>query len=363
MAAVELRELGKEYGAVRALDDVSLAIASGEFVTLLGPSGSGKTTLLNIVSGMIAPTRGAVLIDGVDVTNVPSNARNLGMVFQNYALMPHMSVFENVAFPLRLRRLPRVEIERRVMEALAMVKLAAFAKRRPRELSGGQQQRVSIARCLVYRPTLVLMDEPLGALDKKLREQLQLEIKKIHRELGVTILYVTHDQEEALVLSDRVCVMNEARIEQIGSPHDLYFRPETEFVASFLGESNLVDGRIVSVEGATATIDSPLGSIGGVKLARKAEADEEVLLLIRPECLRLSAAGSPQSAGRLENRIFVGDGVKAFLELNGVKLIAKTGSRNGAIANPVGDTIYVAWNTDDLLAIPSRSGIAGRSIF
>ena len=193
-----------------------------------------------------------------------------------------------------------------------------------------------------------------------MREQLQLEIKKIHRELGVTILYVTHDQEEALVLSDRVCVKNEARIEQIGSPHDLYFRPGTEFVASFLGESNLVDGRIVSLEGATA-IDSPLGSIGGVKLARKAEAGEEVLLLVRPECLCLSAAGPPQSAARVENRIFVGDGVKAFLELNGVKLISKTGSRNGAVANLVGDTIYVAWNTDDLLAIPSRSRMAGQA--
>ena len=352
MAAVELRALRKDYGAVTALDGVSLSIASGEFVTLLGPSGSGKTTLLNIVSGMIAPSRGAVLIDGADVTGVPSNARNLGMVFQNYALMPHMSVFENVAFPLRLRRRPRAEIERRVLEALEMVKLGAFAKRRPRELSGGQQQRVSIARCLVYRPKLVLMDEPLGALDKKLREQLQLEIKKIHRELGVTILYVTHDQEEALVLSDRVCVMNEARIEQVGSPHELYFRPQTPFVAGFLGESNLIEGRIVALDGAAATVESALGAMAGVPLARPAEAGQEVRLLIRPECLALSAEGPPETAGRLEHRIFVGEGVKAFIDLKGVKLVARTSSRDAALAGAAGDALHVAWRAADALAIP-----------
>ncbi|MGL3210590.1 ABC transporter ATP-binding protein [Bradyrhizobium sp. BR 1433] len=236
-ATLQFCDLRKSYGSAVALDKINLSIATGEFLTLLGPSGSGKTTLLNIVSGMVVPTSGAVLIDGHDVTNIPARDRNLGMVFQNYALMPHMTVFDNVAFPLRMRKFAKKDVERHVMAALDLVRLRDFAQRKPKELSGGQQQRVSIARCLVYKPKLILMDEPLGALDKKLRHQLQFEIKKIHQELGVTILYVTHDQEEALVLSDRICVMNHARVEQVGTPNDLYFRPTNEFVADFLGDS------------------------------------------------------------------------------------------------------------------------------
>ena len=236
MAEVAFRDVSKSYDGVVALDGVNLTIASGEFITLLGPSGSGKTTLLNIISGMIAPTSDAVLIDGQDVTRMRPQQRGLGMVFQNYALMPHMTVFDNVAFPLRIRKLSRTEIEREVMAALELVRLAEFSKRKPRELSGGQQQRVSIARCLVYRPKVTLMDEPLEALDKKLREQLQVQIKKIHETLGITILYVTHDQSEALIMSDRICVMDRSRIVQVGTPKELYFRPTTEFVADFLGE-------------------------------------------------------------------------------------------------------------------------------
>ena len=229
-AMIELDGVAKSYGDVHALRRTDLSIAKGEFVTLLGPSGSGKSTLLNLIAGMIAPSAGRIVIDGRDATTLPTNQRGLGMVFQNYALMPHMTVFENIAFPLQVRRLPKAEIRRKVAEALDLIQLGHVADRRPRELSGGQQQRVSLARCIVYNPALILMDEPLGALDKKLREQMQLEIKRLHAELGITMLYVTHDQDEALTMSDRIVLMNGGRIEQQGTPDALYFKPETVFL-------------------------------------------------------------------------------------------------------------------------------------
>ena len=236
-----MRGVAKRYGPVVALNAVDLTVRKGEFLTLLGPSGSGKTTLLNVIAGTVAPTTGRLWIGGRDVTDLPSSERRLGMVFQNYALFPHMTIFENVAFPLRVRKLPWTEIKRRVAEALVLVRLPDVGARKPRELSGGQQQRIAIARCLVYNPDLILMDEPLGALDKKLRDQMQLEIKRLHSNLGVTVLYVTHDQEEALVMSDRICLMNAGRIEQLGDPHELYFQPKSVFAADFLGDSNILD--------------------------------------------------------------------------------------------------------------------------
>jgi len=282
---VWLDAVEKSYGAVRALAPTSIEIAKGEFLTLLGPSGSGKTTILNLISGSVAATSGKIWIGGRDVTHLPSNRRELGMVFQNYALMPHMSVFENIAFPLRVRKYPEAEIRKKVNEVLEVIRLEGYENRKPKELSGGQQQRIAIARCLVYNPDLILMDEPLGALDKKLRDQLQLEIRRIHRTLGVTLLYVTHDQSEALVLSDRICLMNSGKVEQIGTPDELYFRPRTIFAADFLGESNILDVSVAS-NGEQATLTTRSGfQIEGVRTSLSAPVAK---VMIRPESLMVA---------------------------------------------------------------------------
>jgi putative spermidine/putrescine transport system ATP-binding protein len=349
MAKVEFRGVGKSYGSVAALAEVNLSIAAGEFVTLLGPSGSGKTTLLNIVSGMTVPSGGAVLIDGQDITRLPPRTRGLGMVFQNYALMPHMTVFDNIAFPLRVRKVPRHEIRRRVKDVLAVVRLAEMSGRKPKELSGGQQQRVSIARCLVYQPKLILMDEPLGALDKKLREQLQLELKKIHRELGVTVLYVTHDQEEALVLSDRICVMQNGRIEQIGTPDELYFRPKTRFVADFLGESNLIPATIADVRDGIATVRTDDGTAvraraEGSRLAGKVD------LLVRPESIHIERAGRAGGHGLrgvIRERIFVGKATRYSIASGQLRLVAQLKSGSQAPHFMEGEEVWLHWSETD----------------
>lgn len=237
-AAVSFRNIAKRYGETVVLADFTLDIHPGEFVTLLGPSGSGKSTALNILAGFADPTDGQLTVDGRDVLSMPPEKRNIGMVFQSYSLFPHLNVFENVAFPLRLRKVGQSDIQRRVRAALEMVQLASYEQRRPSELSGGQRQRVALARAVVFEPAVLLMDEPLGALDLKLREAMQYEIKRLHRQLGCTIVFVTHDQGEALALSDRIAVMGQARIAQIGAPQEIYDRPATKYVAQFVGKTN-----------------------------------------------------------------------------------------------------------------------------
>jgi putative spermidine/putrescine transport system ATP-binding protein len=274
--------LSKRYGPTTALEPISLNVADGEFLTLLGPSGSGKTTLLMMIAGLTPPSSGRLLVDGRDVTALPPHKRDIGVVFQNYALFPHLTVFENVAFPLRMRKLDEAAVTRAVGEALALVQLPHLAARLPRELSGGQQQRVAFARAVVFKPSLVLMDEPLGALDKKLRDELKLEIRKLHRELKSTIVYVTHDQDEAMLLSDRVCLMNNARVEQIDAPTALYERPATRFAAGFIGESNILSGHVEP--GAVVA--------GGLRLqtahvARLGPEGAPCEVLVRPERIRL----------------------------------------------------------------------------
>ena len=239
-----ISELRKTYGPVTAVARVSLDVGEGEFVTLLGPSGSGKTTLLMMVAGLTWPDSGEVSIDGRLCTYLPSHKRDIGMVFQNYALFPHLTVHENIAFPLRMRRMSDQDISRRVRQALETVRLPDVGERETSALSGGQQQRIALARCIVYQPSIILMDEPLGALDKKLREEMQLEIKHLHEQLGITVLYVTHDQEEAMVMSDKICLFNEGSIEQVGSPEEMYFAPRSKFAASFLGESNILNASV-----------------------------------------------------------------------------------------------------------------------
>lgn len=241
--ALILRGLAKSFGDVLAVDGVDLEVRQGEFITLLGPSGSGKTTTLRMIAGFARQSAGTIEIDGVDMSNVPPHQRDVGMIFQNYALFPHMTAAQNIAFPLEMRRTGRPEIKQRVAEALALVRLEGLGSRYPRQLSGGQQQRIAFARAVVFHPRLLLMDEPLGALDKKLREALQLEVMHISRQLGATVVYVTHDQEEALVMSDRIAIFNRGRIEQLGRGEDLYDRPVSLFVADFIGESNILRGR------------------------------------------------------------------------------------------------------------------------
>jgi putative spermidine/putrescine transport system ATP-binding protein len=289
---VTLAGVHKEYGRVVALNDLSLDVMEGEFVTLLGPSGSGKTTTLMLIAGFEEPTRGSILIRGQSVVGRPPERRDIGMVFQSYALFPHMNVFENVAFPLRTRRVATREVNERVGDILESVRLSGLGHRYPRELSGGQQQRVALARALVYRPSLLLMDEPLGALDRKLREEMQTELKSIQRELAVTTLYVTHDQQEALALSDRVAIMHAGELVQIGSPVELYDRPAADFVASFLGDVNFVEGTTAQWNEGLAAVDLEVGFTVAADAPRPLAPGKRVRLAIRPERLHLALPGA-----------------------------------------------------------------------
>lgn len=290
------------------MEATDLTICDGEFLTLLGPSGSGKTTLLMMMAGLTEPSLGSIHLDGADITDTPAYKRDIGVVFQNYALFPHMTVFENVAFPLRMRRVGEGKIRQAVGRALDLVRLGHLGSRYPRELSGGQQQRVAFARAIVFKPAVVLMDEPLGALDKKLREELKIEIRNLHRNLGVTIIYVTHDQEEAMLLSDRICLMNNAKIEQTGTPMGLYQRPLTRFAADFIGESNILrvrpDGsHSISFAGHSIRLSDPIPAGSG-----------ELEVLVRPERIRLT----PPNEGQLVAK------VTSIIELGSVRRITVT---------------------------------------
>lgn len=288
------RHITRRFGDVLAVNDVSFDVRPGEFVSLLGPSGSGKTTLLMMIAGFEYPDAGELEIGGREVTHIEPNRRNIGMVFQKYALFPHMNVRENVGFPLRMRRVSRAEIARQVDAALAMVRLQGFADRRPDQLSGGQQQRVALARATVFHPPLILMDEPLGALDKKLREQMQIEIKALQRKLGATVIYVTHDQQEALAMSDRVAVMNHGVIEQMSPPRELYDRPCSIFVADFVGDTNLLAGTVVAVDDARVTLrlrDGLLASgLAAAGSLERLQPGAEATLSVRPEHVLLDLA-------------------------------------------------------------------------
>ena len=304
---LSIRNIAKTYGAVTAVEDVSLDIAEGEFVTFLGPSGSGKSTTLYAIAGFLEPTRGDVLLRGESMLRAPPNKRNIGMVFQRYTLFPHLSVADNVAFPLRVRGRPRAEVDAKVAQMLKLVRLESMAERMPPQMSGGQQQRVALARALAYDPPILLMDEPLSALDKMLREEIQFEIKRIHLETGVTVLYVTHDQEEALRLSDRVALFNAGRIEQIGTGRDLYEQPATRFVAGFIGHSNFLDGR----RDGSAVVFPDGGRYGGALFDRVATGQDAVSIMIRPDHLRLHTDrerdGVPKLRGTVSGTTFLGD--------------------------------------------------------
>jgi spermidine/putrescine ABC transporter ATP-binding subunit len=351
-ARVLFDRIEKRYGPVTAVDGVSLDIAPGEFVTLLGPSGSGKTTSLMMLAGFEVPTAGEIFVDDEPIAAVPPYRRNIGMVFQNYALFPHMTVGENIAFPLQMRKMTRADIARHTRDVLSLVGLPGYEGRYPRQLSGGQQQRVAVARALVFNPRVLLMDEPLGALDKQLREHLQLEIKALHDQLGVTIIYVTHDQQEALVMSDRIAVMNEGRIEQCGDPTDLYDEPATRFVASFIGESNFLDGMISRVDGGDACIETP--GVGELRAPCKPglAPGTSVAVTVRPEKIVATEDGAGPDvnavSGTVEDVVFVGEMRRYVVALpGGQRLVLKAQNRSGVRNYERGDAIRVAWSRGD----------------
>jgi putative spermidine/putrescine transport system ATP-binding protein len=348
---LQIAGLCKRYGDFIALAPIDLDVAQGEFLTLLGPSGSGKTTLLSLIAGLAQPDDGQVRINGVDVTYGAPYERDIGMVFQNYALFPHMTVAQNVSFPLQMRKTDAKATRDKVMQALEMVHLPHLAGRYPRELSGGQQQRIALARCMVYRPSIILMDEPLGALDKKLRDQLQGEIKSLHRDIGTTLIYVTHDQEEALNLSDTICLMNHGRIEQSGTPAQLYFDPENRFVADFVGESNILAGTLME--------PSLLRTVAGTLIrvqSRHPAAGAQVEVLIRPENIRiLHCDDEPTEENVVEATVtelsFVGGRTRVAAVVGQEKLLAaRVSARNDAAIQP-GETVRLAWTRSNSVVL------------
>jgi putative spermidine/putrescine transport system ATP-binding protein len=349
---LHVRGISKTYDASVVLKPLELKVIAGELLAVLGPSGSGKTTLLQIICGLIEPSGGRLIIDDRDETDNPADKRDIGVVFQNNALFPHLTVRENVAFPLQMRRTPAAELQARVEAALAMVGLSDFASRFPRELSGGQQQRVALARCFVYRPSLILMDESLSALDKKLRDSMRIEIKRLHRETGATIIFVTHDQEEALALADRICLMNDGRIEQLGKPEDIYERPANPFVADFIGASNLIYGTIAA-DGLIETADGVLPLPDGCS----APVGEQAALVVRPEKLLLCKSDDGLLSGRVEESIYAGSETRLLVRLASEALLTV---RRGAGLPPVeiGENVFIRWDRSQARLLEGRSATA-----
>lgn len=353
---VEFAGVQKSYdGETLVVKDLSLRIRRGEFLTMLGPSGSGKTTTLMMLAGFETPTSGDIMLDGARIDALPPEKRNIGMVFQNYALFPHMSVAQNVGYPLKVRGRPKAEIADRVAKALDMVHLGSFAARMPGQLSGGQQQRVALARALVFEPKLVLMDEPLGALDKQLREHMQMEIRHLHERLGITVVYVTHDQSEALTMSDRVAVFNAGIIQQVAPPSELYEYPANSFVAQFIGENNRLPGRIEAANGALCSVVLANGDVVTATLTEAAGVGENCLLSIRPERVKIAPPG-----GSLDNHfeaviaetIYLGDHVRVRCVLDsGAEMVVKVGNVEDRPVLAVGSRIPLAWRAQDCRAL------------
>ncbi|WP_247301649.1 ABC transporter ATP-binding protein [Bradyrhizobium sp. 179] len=336
---------------------MSLDIRSGEFLTLLGPSGSGKTTTLMMIAGFETPGAGDIAIDGTSVLGAPPYRRNIGMVFQNYALFPHLTVAENIGFPLKQRGVPRAERARLLAEALELVQLPGYGGRYPRQLSGGQQQRVAVARAIVFKPRLLLLDEPLGALDKQLRENLQIEMRRLHAELGITFVLVTHDQDEALTMSDRIAVMNDGKIAQIGSPEDLYDRPCNRFVASFIGQSNFLPATVCGVENDLVVAKCE-GVLVRAVTSLRPQIGAEVTLTTRPERLRF--ADGPVESEPAANRmpvtvteaVFAGERCRYLLKAdNGTSMVLKEASSAAVRRRAVGERIEIAWSVVDTILV------------
>ncbi len=353
MASVSLQRVSKSYGGIRAVDDVTLDIREGEFVVLLGPSGCGKTTILRVIAGFTRPSEGRVLIGGQDVTTLPPRLRNIGMVFQNYALFPNMTVAENIAFGLRERKVDKATISRRVAELLDLVRLPGMGNRHVDELSGGQQQRVALARALAFSPRVLLMDEPLGALDLKLRESMQIELHKIQRDLGITTVFVTHDQQEAMSLSDRIVIMNNGRIQQVGGPEELYATPGNRFVADFIGKTNVIRGHVADAGAWRCAVRVGDGLVVTIPGGAAYAVGDGLDISVRPEQLVLSASwpssGFNAIPGTVERRRFLGNIVHYFVRVpwGQVLLVERPASAEHA---RVGEQVHVVWRPESAVA-------------
>ncbi|MFV0490748.1 MAG: ABC transporter ATP-binding protein [Pseudorhodobacter sp.] len=347
----------KSYdGEILVVKDLDLSIGKGEFLTMLGPSGSGKTTCLMMLAGFETATHGQILLGGRNINHVPPHHRGIGMVFQNYALFPHMSVGENLSFPLEVRGMGKDERETKIRRALNMVQMGAFVNRRPAQLSGGQQQRIALARALVFQPDLVLMDEPLGALDKQLREHMQFEIKHLHENLGITVVYVTHDQGEALTMSDRVAVFNDGRIQQLAPPDTLYERPENSFVAQFIGENNKLSGTVEEISDGRARVRLESGELIEAAAVNVTEKGQRTLVSIRPERVEFKPELLPESGYRVEAEvlefIYMGDVFRTRLRVAGSdEFIMKCRNAQGQRVLHPGEKIPIGWTPEDARAL------------
>jgi putative spermidine/putrescine transport system ATP-binding protein len=353
-AFVAFDRVQKSYdGETLVVKDLNLAMPKGEFLTMLGPSGSGKTTCLMMLAGFETATHGDILLDGKPINNIPPHKRGIGMVFQNYALFPHMTVAENLSFPLEVRKIPKAERQEKVKKALDMVQMKEFGGRRPAQLSGGQQQRIALARALVFDPELVLMDEPLGALDKQLREHMQFEIKHLHERLGVTVVYVTHDQSEALTMSDRIAVFNDGVVQQLADPATLYEKPTNAFVAQFIGENNKLEGKVSALENGHAMVDIPGHGTVSATAVNCGGVHEPTLLSIRPERVIIGETNAPNALeGRVVELIYLGDHIRCRMEVAGHDdFIVKVPNSHAHAALKVGETTSVGWHTEDCRAL------------
>lgn len=350
MSSISLAGVSKHFGAIKAVDSISLDVRQGEFLTILGPSGSGKTTLLGVISGLVDPTGGRIEIGDKEVTWIKPADRNIGLVFQSYALFPHMSVFDNVAFPLTVRNIDRTEIERRVMETLRLVRLEGLEQRRPKALSGGQQQRVALARAVVFRPDILLLDEPLAALDRKLREEVQVELRQLQRSLGITTILVTHDQEEALSLSDRILVLSEGRLQQVAAPEEAYLKPANRFVADFLGTANFLEGTLDAAGPQTCIRLDDGDSVPCA--ATDTAPGHPVLGVVRPERVQLRSGDSADGmAAKVLDAIYLGQAVRYHLKSeSGRPMVAV--AVDGSVRFRPGDSVSVSWKPEDVWIIP-----------
>jgi spermidine/putrescine ABC transporter ATP-binding subunit len=353
-----LSNVSKFFNIVKAVDNLSLSIKKGEFLTLLGPSGSGKTTTLNMIAGFETPNSGNILLENQDITTMPPNKRGIGMVFQNYALFPHMTVFQNIAFPLKMRKIPYDTICEKTKRVLELVKLSGFELRYPNQLSGGQQQRIALARTIVFQPKILLMDEPLGALDKKLRDRMRLEIKHIQESLNITVVYVTHDQEEALTMSDRIAIMNNGRIIQLDTPFNLYENPLSRFVADFIGESNFFEGSVKESNENFALIETKEGLSIKVDRKSKLSIGEEISVAVRPEKIMIisnkTAIDNDMEnifEGRLKEIVYIGEAISYRIELSKDLIInVKVQNISNAERYSIGDNIKICFKTYNGLA-------------